>query len=1093
MAAEHLRSSIVETNNDTSTNPNMTCNFLARPLAGGIDSQNSQEKLLFLIRKHAVGIVESSINPDEEYQIPPASLRSAPSRKSTSIAPETNKQSRNASDAGTDDLDAIDVSPLIQENAIVQRSSAAPSKHIDAMSFQSPTQPNEGRSYEQYDDASSQAPSTPRSVAEDHTTLREDDTGYVEFKLPLDLADTAPTEPDTPFHHDIMRERSQTTTASTNRYAPVTPAMPPKPFIASHEGQLMGASQLFGQTQPTSGLRKPSPTSSRPSPKVYENNATSPTHPTSSPLINRGFGAAPLPPLASTSPAPPETSPEPVRDRVPQWQSSKSIPDEPEEAVEAEVDETPLVKLDTRRRRVGPKPIGEYRPFRRQDLDAKATKPTRQLSLDLDFEDEEAELRRQRARLNKQKASKSFPEISIPRSSDKSRVEVPSTSRHKQTKEPARPNSKGNPVQGYGDDCETDSACSQETVADSQDNSMQHPSTGGDDSSALPTPYHRTQAQETVADSQDGSTHRPSTGEDYSLLRTTPYHRTQAQGRSTRFPAAAAQRIQEKGTIPETSSADTPAELPKPIGDIIRETSSASSDEPALSLPALPIDASFEVPESVNGSLRPEQTILRSNSDDARREKAATPATAASSPSVVPESSQQSAKPRSARPSSFPTPLSMVNKHDQPSDGVTSSSAVPVLSQTPVLSSNVPSSIVDDQEKDSPDNAVAFSSPAARRGQRRRILSRTSSLPEPSPSLTRLKTYRRSRQSSRKTTRQSSRQSSVSIDELDRSPTDNVGPEARKLLRKCTTLREYQAKQGIFDGMVFAISMQERPPNQRGRGKQASRSELEAMIRQEGGKILNDGFSSLFDFGTTPADASTSDMPSTLQVLDPKVGFTALIADSHSRKVKYMQALALGIPCLAPRWVTTCVSKREVLDWSSYLLCAGSSMLLGDAIRSRSLVPYDASTAKLADVVSQRPKLLNNSRILLLMGKTKNDEKRLPYVFLARVLGADLVRVHTLEEARAKLREAEAEGGKKKKKASFDWVYLDDQLRDPSALFGSSAGGEEERSSKKRKRATTSAKSSDQRPLKRVRTLNDELVIQSLILGRLVEEDEMED
>jgi hypothetical protein len=288
--------------------------------------------------------------------------------------------------------------------------------------------------------------------------------------------------------------------------------------------------------------------------------------------------------------------------------------------------------------------------------------------------------------------------------------------------------------------------------------------------------------------------------------------------------------------------------------------------------------------------------------------------------------------------------------------------------------------------------------------------------------------------------------------------------------------------------MVFAISVSDRQQSQKSKEKSVSKSNLEGMIRREGGKILTDGFDSLFKFDTLPTSVnapSTSVLSGSLELLDTGIGFVALIADGHSRKVKYMQALALGIPCLAPRWVTACVSRREIVDWSSYLLCAGSSTLLGDAIRSRTLMPYDASTAKLEDVIFRRPMLLEGSRILLIMKKTKNEEKRLPYVFLAQVLGASLLRVHSMEEARVKLREAESGDN------GFDWVYVDDDLQDArTALFGSGTG---EGPPKKRKRKSTGTDTGDNRPPKRIRALNDELVIQSLILGRLIEEEELEE
>ncbi|KAK7743084.1 radiation sensitive protein rad9 [Diatrype stigma] len=227
-------------------------------------------------------------------------------------------------------------------------------------------------------------------------------------------------------------------------------------------------------------------------------------------------------------------------------------------------------------------------------------------------------------------------------------------------------------------------------------------------------------------------------------------------------------------------------------------------------------------------------------------------------------------------------------------------------------------------------------------------------------------------------------------------------------------------------------------------------------------------------------------MSSSLRLISQDTGFTALIADGHSRKVKYMQALALGLPCLAPKWITSCIAKGTVIDWSSYLLCAGQSALLGDAIRSRNLQPYDATTAVLAEVINQRPKLLAGTQILLVMKKTKNEDKRQPYVFLAQVLGGSLIRVNTPEEARAMLLERENRG------EPFDWVYADDHTPNiEEALFGSRTTSATT-STKKRKRQGAGESEGDRAP-KKIRTLNDELVIQSLILGRLIEDEELDD
>lgn len=289
----------------------------------------------------------------------------------------------------------------------------------------------------------------------------------------------------------------------------------------------------------------------------------------------------------------------------------------------------------------------------------------------------------------------------------------------------------------------------------------------------------------------------------------------------------------------------------------------------------------------------------------------------------------------------------------------------------------------------------------------------------------------------------------------------------------------------LFSNMAFAISFQSRKPgesNEQYKTRVDFSVAIQQRIKQAGGRILEHGFDELFEplsLETSSGSPTSSTPYAKAEIsLTPEgrtTGFTALIADGHSRKVKYMQALALGLPCIAARWVTTCLERNELVDWMPYLLCAGQSAFLGDAIRSRSLSPYDAATASLADVVGRREKLLEGSRILAVVKKAF-EERKMAYVFLARVLGASLTRVHSVEQARAEIKAADEAG------QPFDWVYVDGKPNEEALFATGPAGG------KKRKRAASSAA---QRPVKRIRTLSDELVIQSLILGRLIEEGEM--
>ena len=190
-----------------------------------------------------------------------------------------------------------------------------------------------------------------------------------------------------------------------------------------------------------------------------------------------------------------------------------------------------------------------------------------------------------------------------------------------------------------------------------------------------------------------------------------------------------------------------------------------------------------------------------------------------------------------------------------------------------------------------------------------------------------------------------------------------------------------------------------------------------------------------------------------------------------------MQALALGLPCLAPQWITTCLAKGAIVDWEPYLLCAGASTVLGNALRSRILPPYSAAEARLAEVIEQRPRLLDGQRVLVVVDSKKSrNEAKEPYVFLASVLGPSISRVFSTQQAREVLLEHQKAGN------PFDWLYLDKGTGTVEAVL---APAEITGNKKRRKSTAAQAKLDD------IRVLDDELVIQSLILGRMVEEDEM--
>lgn len=251
---------------------------------------------------------------------------------------------------------------------------------------------------------------------------------------------------------------------------------------------------------------------------------------------------------------------------------------------------------------------------------------------------------------------------------------------------------------------------------------------------------------------------------------------------------------------------------------------------------------------------------------------------------------------------------------------------------------------------------------------------------------------------------------------------------------------------GLFAGMVFGISYIK---------DESTKEYVSGLIVQNGGRILADGFSELFHTPTMLDSSSvgTSTGPATpqsghtatnddsgtdsLQVLPSchNLGFTALIADTHSRRLKYMQALALNIPCLSGHWITACVKQDRLVPWTPYLLPAGESALLGSAIRSRttlSILPgmADATGKRLEDMVSAQNRLgfLNGDKVVLVMGKGKRMEGQIAYVFLCYALGASKVeRVADAKALKTLLESSDGDETENERKG-WNWILVDDSF-----------------------------------------------------------------
>jgi len=262
------------------------------------------------------------------------------------------------------------------------------------------------------------------------------------------------------------------------------------------------------------------------------------------------------------------------------------------------------------------------------------------------------------------------------------------------------------------------------------------------------------------------------------------------------------------------------------------------------------------------------------------------------------------------------------------------------------------------------------------------------------------------------------------------------------------------AVSGIFSNMTFAVSYDD----------EQRKTSLGKAISADGGTLLGEDFHEMFDRQSppTPPSRRAPQMdPLALNARFFNSGFVALIADRHSRKPKYMQALALGIPSLSGRWVEACIAANRIKDWQPYLLSAGESLVLEGAVRSRVLSPVDANTALLKDMISTRPNLLQGEAAIVVKGRGKAEEKRKPYIFLTKAAGAGKVETCADTKSAKALLDGDSEH-------LFRWVFVDDkELRKAEATLLPKGQG---------------------RKSKEIRVVGNAFLCQSLILGRLWEQ-----
>lgn len=274
------------------------------------------------------------------------------------------------------------------------------------------------------------------------------------------------------------------------------------------------------------------------------------------------------------------------------------------------------------------------------------------------------------------------------------------------------------------------------------------------------------------------------------------------------------------------------------------------------------------------------------------------------------------------------------------------------------------------------------------------------------------------------------------------------------------TKKPSSTSSALFVNMTFAISYHE--------SRKHVLEDLVDLVESNGGHVLKDSFLDLLEpdsFNLKGRFASYN--------------FAALLTDCHSRKPKYLQALALGIPCLSGRWIDACVKAGQLVDWTHYLLPAGESSELDGATKSR-VLPYatNSTSFTVKEMIDSRPNMLAGVRAIVVMGKGKTDAKRDQYLFFIQALGAETVEVESnLNSAKDILQSTSKDNHDQ---SLFVLLVVDEQDVDNARRMILSDTASK---SKRRGRSTNGSIPSKE---EHVMVIGNEAIVQSLILGKLL-------
>ncbi len=216
-------------------------------------------------------------------------------------------------------------------------------------------------------------------------------------------------------------------------------------------------------------------------------------------------------------------------------------------------------------------------------------------------------------------------------------------------------------------------------------------------------------------------------------------------------------------------------------------------------------------------------------------------------------------------------------------------------------------------------------------------------------------------------------------------------PAVRDLMSPTTSYKGEKVS-GVFVGIGFAVTIILKSSSA------TLRQDLQRKIETNGGAYYEGGFEGMF---TRSPYAENDEVPPLILTPDAaKLKLAVVIADSHARRAKYLQALALGLPCLHHGFIDDCLREKRIVDYRPYLLSAGEAFYPGSNVFMSMSIRLSEPTT-LEALIMQRRTVLNGKTMIVVAGDTDEEHTatRL-HLFLAWAMGVeDIMSCRNLDEA----------------------------------------------------------------------------------------------